>query len=108
MNSSDASKWWTLEAAGIDLLAHFKSRGVVDVKWIAAFPDIPGVAAWLCTQSDDARDTLTLEPDLQEAMDGALKRAGMAATEVAASSYVTQSQETVDRDFEGTWFSAMR
>jgi len=107
MSSTDASKWWILEAAGIELLSRLKSRGVVDVKWIAAFPDIPGVAAWLCTGSDDRRDILQLELDLQDAVDEALRGAGLPAMELAASSYVVQARETVDRDFEGSWSHAM-
>jgi hypothetical protein len=102
-------RWGFLDAARPMLLAAFAANGVTQVDYVAVFPEIDGVSVWLCTTTDAERDALDLSsarPLVRQIMlhvgfsEQALSGSGLGVTK--------QSQETVDRDFKGKWFYAMK
>lgn len=97
-----------LENAERELLKRVEGRGVTRVTSVAAFPDVPGAWIWLCTRTDAERDTLIGDPTIVSTGLSALEDAGFASPDTSRSGVVVQSQETVDRDFEGSWFYAQR
>ena len=101
-------RWGLLEEACDPLLATFGSAGVTRIEYPAAFPDLDGFAVWLCTTTDDERETLGRDSPSLEQVRGVLLEAGFSPDELQGLATVAQSQETVDRDFESSWFYAMR
>ena len=81
-------------------------HGVNDVRWFLAFYGYPVV--WLVTSTDADKATVVekgfFRPDVRSALAGA----GVAPDLVDRAAVTVESQETVDRDFEGSWFYAMR
>jgi hypothetical protein len=60
-------------------------------------------SCWIVTTTDAERDRVAHDEELLRCLDAAASNAGF-----APSSFTVQSQETVDRDYEGSWFYAMR
>jgi hypothetical protein len=86
---------------------------VVDVDFVAMFPDLAGVNVWLKTETDAARDALlTTEGGVASATTHSirerLREVGFAAPDLDGTTVTVQSSETVQRDFDGSWFYAMR
>ena len=75
---------------------------------MAAFPEVEGVGVWLCTQDDDQRDLLGGKNPCLADVQEVFRRIGYPEDEIAGIATVAQSQETVDRAYEGSWFFAMR
>lgn len=67
--------------------------------------DINGTSwsCWVVTDRDNERDALAGDSALRATLNEAAVRAGF-----APDSFTFQSQETVDRDYGGSWFYAMR
>ena len=63
----------------------------------------PSWSCWVVTDRDNERDALAGDSALRATLNEAAVRAGF-----APDSFTFQSQETVDRDYEGSWFYAMR
>lgn len=97
-----------LENAEHELLKRVEARGVTRVASVAAFPDVPGAWIWLCTMTDAERDNLIEDPTIVSTGLSTLEDAGFVSSDTSRSGVVVQSQETVDRDFEGSWFHAQR
>ena len=102
-------RWEILERARPSLLSKFADRAVVRIEYVAAWPDLDGVGVWLCTYSDAARDALGESPRKAE-VETILRECGLDDQDLGTGMLftTTQSQETVDRDYEGSWFYAMR
>lgn len=98
-------RWSLLDKLERKLLARFESDGVAAVRGSAAFPDLDGSDVWLCTSTDLERDALDVPRAQAVVRTIALE---MGFSEVDAPTVTVQSQETVDRKFEGSWFYAMR
>jgi hypothetical protein len=100
-------RWELLEVARPRLVAAFSDRGVAKVDFIANFDHWDRFSVWLCTVTDDERDALgnSAAIDLVRSI---LVGSGFQPGEVADVVTVAQSQETVDRDYESSWFYAMR
>jgi hypothetical protein len=64
--------------------------------------DGPAWSCWIFTDTDEQRDQLARISSLPRILDEAASQAGF-----APDSSTFQSQETVDRDYEGSWFYAM-
>ena len=77
------------------------------VEYTAA-SDLDGFAVWLCTDTDAQRDALGTSNPRLEPIRQVLASVGFVASELTHSSSTAQSQETVDRDYQGNWFLAMR
>jgi hypothetical protein len=90
------------------VVAAFAADGVVRMEVIAAFPHLDEFSIWLCTTSDEQRDSLgILNPGLDRVR-SILMDAGFTDELLTNLATTAQSQETVDRDYEGSWFYALR
>lgn len=118
--TSDA-RWSLLEGARKRLLDSFCSRGVNRIEYVAAFPHLDALAVWLCTVTDRQRDSLRKSPKLKRAPDSLMVKpevfekvrqilldAGFASRQLSELSVLSQSQETVDRKYDRSWFYATR
>jgi hypothetical protein len=65
------------------------------------------VWAWLGTATDAERDALPERPFRDEVLE-ILRTAGLPEDEVGEFGTTKQSQETVERDYQGSWFYALR
>lgn len=117
-------RWSLLEGAKGRLLGAFAGDGVRRIEYVAGFPRSGWIAVWLCPDTDDQRDALAATPAApstsgvvrQVVVEAAvatkvrevLLQAGFGGDELAGLVVVAQSQETVDRDYEGSWFYALR
>jgi hypothetical protein len=100
-------RWYLLDQAGSLIVNRLRSYGVDEVRFVAAFPR-DAFAVWLCTRTDRERDRLGNPDPLLEKTRSILLEAGFSTSQVAALRTVAQSKETVDRDYEGRWFYALR
>ena len=82
--------------------------GVTEIRYEAAFPQLDGVGVWLCTRSDEERDRLGLSNPRLTDVKAILQGLGFSEADLARTTTTTQSQETVDRSFQGSWFYATR
>lgn len=97
-----------LERAEPRLLDRLKSHGVIRVEWVVGFVEPYRVSAWLATATDAERDKLGRDqPFLTEVRD-VVASEGLPSGRARVNATVAQSQETVDRDYEGSWFYALR
>jgi hypothetical protein len=101
-------RWELLGRATPRLIERFNHLGVVRIEYVAAFPDQDDFSVWLCTETDEQRDRLGTEQPLLDQVRQVLRGAGFTARQVALASLTAQSQETVDRSYEGSWFYALR
>lgn len=101
-------RWDLLLSARTGLIRRFAADGVYRVEYVAAFPGQDAVAVWLGTSSDAEAEQLRQRTDLVEPVTAALREAGFTAAELSELVVVAQSQETVDRDYAGSWFYALR
>ena len=90
-----------------ELLRRFKESGVLRVEYVSAFSFQDDAWVWLGTATDAERDALTgSEPRLLAEARLIAESHGFPAQNV--SGVTVQSEETVARDFEGSWFYALR
>jgi hypothetical protein len=82
------------------------AHGVTDVQWFIAFHGYPVI--WLVTASDDEKAAVAGRGFFRPEVVVALSAAGVESDLAQRVSVTVESQETVDRDFEGSWFYAMR
>ena len=99
--------WSLLDVAKPLLLNRLGEHGVEQIEYVGAFPD-DAFSVWLCTQTDSERDAMGSPGPLLDAVRATLMEAGFTPDQVTGVRTVTQSQETVDRDYEGSWFYAMQ
>lgn len=101
-------RWLVLEGARRAIIEALGCAGVTRVETVAAFPGQTGVAVWLGTTTDveagRVRDSGTAPESVREV----LAAAGLGVQELDGLSVVVQSQETVDREYGGSWFNAVR
>ena len=93
-----------LLAARRSLTAIFVEEGVERVEYVAALPD-PKVWVWLGTDTDAQRDALATAPRLLERVRQVLANE---VVDIEVAGVTVQSVETVQRDYEGSWFYALR
>ncbi|MFF1633548.1 hypothetical protein [Leifsonia sp. NPDC058248] len=108
MSLANDRRWELLDSAGPILTAEFGARGVIATRFVGAFPDLPGAGVWLCTTTDRERDTLRNDATVVETALEVLREVGFSPIDVARSAVIVESQQTVDQDFEGSWYYAMR
>lgn len=102
--------WWDklarAEALVVDAL---RDRGVVRVEHVVGFAEPPRhLSLWLVVQTDRERDALSTENPHIDVARAAVVQAGMTAADVSELLTVAQSEETVARDYDGSWFYALR
>jgi hypothetical protein len=66
------------------------------------------LAVWVITSTDAERDDLARDPALVEMMRHEFLTAGYPSEYVPSIGFGFESQETVDRDFGGSWYHAMK
>jgi len=96
-----------LERAEPLLMAALGPRGVVRVEWVVGFVEPYRISVWLGTKTDQERDALGPEPFLDE-VKRLVASAGLPQERAWVSVTVAQSEETVGRDHQGSWFYALR
>jgi|EBPBio282013_DNA_FD.fasta_scaffold13737_5 hypothetical protein len=110
MNSGDAARESETSAAVTSavpvIIRSLAAHGVTDVQWFLAFHGYPVV--WLVTSTDAEKATVVEHGFFRSQVLSALAGAGVARDLVERAGVTVESQETVDRDFEGSWFYAMR
>lgn len=100
-------RWTLLRALEPALLHVFREAGVKGIEYVAAFPFQDDAWVWLGTATDAERDALTgTEPQLLSEVRMIAERRGFRGEKV--SGVTVQSEETVARDYEGSWFYALR
>ncbi len=100
-------QWDWLERAKSGLLALYSADGVVGVEYVVGFVSWGSFAVWMVTATDAERDSLSARIDA-DPVRHALEGAGFGAGQPEQLTVVVQSQETVDRDYAGSWFYALR
>ena len=105
-----ADIWWEkLAQAESRLVDALEERGVIRVEPVVSFGDPPrSVSLWLVTSTDVERDALGIDNPCLEAARAAVAQAGLKSEDVSELRTAAQSEETVARDFEGSWFYALR
>jgi len=66
------------------------------------------LAFWITTPTDAERDMLAADTELQDEFRRILLRAGYPADAVLKVGFAFQSQQTVDRDYGGNWWYAVK
>lgn len=92
------------------LVEHLGSHGVTGVEFVVGFVRPYSVWVWLVTAGDAERDQFELSKDLPlfDEIRGILTTAGLPARDAYFAGTTVQSQETVDRDYQGNWFYTLR
>ncbi len=98
---------WTA-AATERLRAQFADAGVVHVEYVVGFVRPYDVSVWLGTETDTQRDKLATQPQLRESVSEVLAEVEMSDSDYVYGGVVVQSEETVQRDYEGSWLYALR
>ena len=97
-----------LEDARSQLLAALGDDGVQRIEYAVGFVDPYDVSVWLATATDAQRDALAQQDGLEEKVAETLRAAGIDESDAVFSNVIVQSQETVDREYDGSWFYALR
>jgi hypothetical protein len=66
------------------------------------------LAIWITTQTDSERDNLRAKPELIDKFRTTLSEAGYPREAVPKVGFEFESQETVNRDFHGSWYLATK
>lgn len=80
--------------------------GVVDVLWFLSFHGYPVI--WLVTAMDAQKAEVARHGLLRPEVLAALREAGVRPDLLEQVHITVESQETVDREYEGSWFYAMK
>ena len=120
-------RWDRLAAARPGILTAVGQLGIDHLEFIAAFPD-PRFQVWLGTSTDEQRDELGIDlvdpdtlpeqsramvpklakPDVVELVRQQITGVGFRDRELDTVTVMVQSRETVDRDYESSWYLALR
>ena len=101
------ARWTLLQETKPALLQAFRESGVIRVEYVAAFASQDDTWVWLGTATDVERDALAgTEPEVLSRVRAIAEQHGFSPARV--SGVTVQSEETVTRDFEGSWFYALR
>ena len=100
-------RWDLLTGARPELVCAFADDGVRRVEFVAAFAGQKAIAVWLGTTSDAEAELLRRSTGLLERVAPVLRTAGFTESELGELVVVVQSQQTVDRDYAGSWSHAL-
>lgn len=101
-------RWHLLQEAREAIVRRLAPHGVQHVEFVSAFGSSEDVWVWLATATDAQRDALSGEEPLLKDVREAVASAGYPPDELHNIHSTVQSQETVDRDYKGSWFYALR
>lgn len=97
-----------LERAEPELVERLGAQGVVRVEYVVGFVHPYSIAVWLVTETDAARDRLPGPDPFLSTVQSVISDAGLPSADATVDATVAQSEETVKRDYEGSWFYALR
>ena len=100
--------WAALERATPAIVRALAPEGVVDVQYVVGFVHPFSVHVWLVTATDAERDALGSSSPGLPTVTSAILASGFPAEHATIDGTVAQSQESVDREYEGSWFYALR
>ena len=101
-------RWQVLVDARPAIKDALLSEGVVRVEYVSAFPDQQQFAVWLGTTTDVEADRLRSSATAPARVHEVLVAHGFGEQDLGELMVVVQSQETVDREYDGSWFYALR
>jgi hypothetical protein len=101
-------RWQVLVIARPAVVTAFNDDGVVRVEYVSAFPGQQLFAVWLGTATDAEASQLRTLPTIHARVHDLLLAHGFEERDLDGLMVVVQSQETVDRDYDGSWFYALR
>lgn len=88
------------------IVAALASHGVTGVKWFLAFHGYPVV--WLVTATDAQKLEVLKHGSFQAEVQSLLADARVSPDLVEQAVVTAESQETVDRNWDGNWWHAMK
>ncbi len=97
-----------LERSTPAIVAELSPHGVVGVQYVVGFVHPFSVHVWLVTATDADRDALGSSNPFLAEVTAAILSGDFPCEHGTIDGTVAQSQETVDRDYEGSWFYALR
>lgn len=97
-----------LERATPVLVERLGTNGVIGAEYVVGFVHPYRVFVWLITASDVERDALPEGCPFLDEVREVLDEVGLPTEDAYFDGTVAQSQETVDRDYNGSWFYALR
>jgi hypothetical protein len=103
--SGGQPKWLALSRLKQNLRREFRNEGVHHIEYVVAFTSPYQFWAWLGTSTDAERDQLANDPTLTDRVRRLAEKRGLGALLEGVS---VESQETVDREYEGSWFYRLR
>lgn len=90
------------------LVEALEAHGISRVEYVVGFVKPYRVFVWLGTDTDAERDALPRDDPFLDEVREVLDAVGLPHDEAHLDGTTAQSQETVDRDYEGNWFYALR
>jgi hypothetical protein len=87
------------------LLQEFAPQGVIRAEFVIAFSEPFGFWAWLGTETDAQRDALASDPTTEQRVCDLASGHGVGPL---YKGFTVESQQTVDREYEGSWFYRLR
>lgn len=100
--------WAALEQATPRIVDALRDVGVIDAQYVVGFVHPFSVHVWLVTRTDTERDSLPRTNPFVGEVRAAIRESNFPDEHASLDGTVAQSQETVDRDYEGSWFYALR
>jgi hypothetical protein len=99
-----------IDRAQAEIEALVRGRAsIVMVTWIGAVDISPLLLAyWIFTTTDAERDRLQADPALATELREIVRRSGYPAEAIEHVGFAFESKETVDRDFGGNYWFAMK
>src|SRR5262245_54709832 len=101
-------RWQILIDARPALVDAFFHDGVTRVEYVSAFPDQQPFAVWLGTATDSEAVRLRKSLAIRTRVHDLLVAHGFEEQDLGELMVVVQSQETVDREYDASWFYALR
>jgi histidine triad (HIT) family protein len=100
--------WSALDRCSPAILQALGPSGVIGVRYVVGFVHPFSVHVWLVVATDVERDGLPARDPFLEIGRGVVRRIGLPPGDASIDGSVCQSQETVDRDYKGSWFYVLR
>jgi hypothetical protein len=106
--SQDRPPFDLLEQAEPLLLERLGHHGVERIEYTVGFVFPWKYGVWLCVDTDEQRDALGTDNPHRDLVREVLAAVGIPSDHLQDLVTTSQSQETVDREYEGSWFYALR
>ena len=88
------------------IVAMLESHGVKRVQWFLGFGGEPVI--WLVTSTDAERDAVARQGFFREEVLAKLAEAGVGDPPLSKAGVTVESEESVERDWQGNWWYAMK